>query len=100
MLCAGSLTANVLGKGGREWCGSEGTGWSLGCDRSADGGAFGGLVGGHGWTAALTRGEYDDFVRVRPSGIVLPQDVLSGGVIRGNFSSQDASKSVALVAFT
>ena len=61
----GSLTASALGKGGTEWQGGEGPGWSLGCDRSADAGAFAGLVGGQGWTAAVTRDEYDDFVRVR-----------------------------------
>ena len=62
---AGSLTASALGKGGTEWHGGEGPGWSLGCDRSAEARAFGGLVGGQGWMAAVMRGEYDDFVRVR-----------------------------------
>ncbi|KAK9826136.1 hypothetical protein WJX81_007979 [Elliptochloris bilobata] len=61
---AGSLVGAVASKAAREWHGGEGTGWTLGCDRSADPSAFGGLVGGEGWTAAVTRGEYDDFVRL------------------------------------
>ena len=55
-------------KAAREWVGGEGAGWVLGCDRAAEAGAFGGLVGAQGWSLAVTRGEYDDFVQARSCG--------------------------------
>lgn len=46
---------------------AEGAGWRLGVDRSAPPGGPGycAVVGGDGWSAALTRDEYDDLVKVR-----------------------------------
>ena len=46
---------------------AEGAGWRLGVDRSAPAGGpdYCAVVGGDGWSAALTRDEYDDLVKVR-----------------------------------
>jgi hypothetical protein len=45
---------------------AEGAGWRLGVDRSAPPGGtdYCAVVGGDGWSAALTRDEYDDLVKV------------------------------------
>lgn len=45
---------------------AEGAGWRLGVDRSAPAGGpdYCAIVGGDGWSAALTRDEYDDLVKV------------------------------------
>jgi Domain of unknown function (DUF1818) len=41
----------------------EGAGWKLGIDRGSEE-EFGAMVGGPGWSFALTLPEYDDFVKV------------------------------------
>lgn len=57
--------ASAAGKASHAWEGGEGPGWVLGCDADAAPDAFGGLVGAAGWSVAVTRGEYDDFVQAR-----------------------------------
>ena len=46
----------------------EGDGWKLGVDHSASGAdKYAAVIGSNSFTAALTLGEYDDFVEVRNS---------------------------------
>ena len=49
---------------------AQGTGWELGYDRkSHNPGTYSALVGGDHWSIALSKYEYDDFVKVHFSAI-------------------------------
>ena len=50
----------------RDFVLAEGKGWKLGYDRNPeDPNGYSALVASESWSIALTRAEYDDFVKVR-----------------------------------
>ena len=50
---------------------SEGKGWKMGFDkRPHNPGSFSALLGGDDWSMALSKYEYDDFVKVRCCGLM------------------------------